>query len=72
MNFFWFLSAYKSYIYTVKCAIELCLKSNMHGTSLVVQWVRLCAPNAGGSGSIPGPGTRSRVHATTKKSAHRN
>ena len=31
------------------------------GTSLVVQWVRLCAPNAGGLGSIPGWGTRSHV-----------
>ena len=28
------------------------------GTSLVVQWLRLCAPNAGGMGSIPGQGTR--------------
>ena len=28
-------------------------------TSLAVQWVRLCAPNAGGPGSIPGWGTRS-------------
>ena len=29
------------------------------GTSLVVQWLRLQAPNAGASGSIPGQGTRS-------------
>ncbi|TEA33121.1 hypothetical protein DBR06_SOUSAS24310008, partial [Sousa chinensis] len=29
--------------------------------SLVVQWLRLCAPNAGGPGSIPGQGTRSRM-----------
>ena len=28
-------------------------------TSLVVQWLRLCAPNAGDAGSIPGQGTRS-------------
>ena len=27
------------------------------GTPLVVQWVRLLAPNAGGLGSIPGQGT---------------
>ena len=27
-------------------------------TSLVVQWLRLQAPNAGGLGSIPGQGTR--------------
>ena len=35
----------------------------------MVQWVRLCAPNAGCRGSIPGQGTRSRMRATTKKSA---
>ena len=28
------------------------------GTSLVVQWLGLCAPNAGGLGSISGQGTR--------------
>ncbi|TEA42643.1 hypothetical protein DBR06_SOUSAS1610145, partial [Sousa chinensis] len=36
--------------------------------SLVVQWVRLRAPNAGGPGSIPGRGTRSHMHAATKSS----
>ena len=36
------------------------------GTSLVVQWLRLRAPNAGGPGSIPGQETRSHMHATTK------
>ena len=36
--------------------------SNMHlWTSLVVQWVRLHAPNAGGPGLIPGQGTRSHM-----------
>ena len=39
------------------------------GTSLVVQWVRLHAPKAGGPGSISGWGTRSLMHAATKKSA---
>ncbi|TEA09823.1 hypothetical protein DBR06_SOUSAS29710008, partial [Sousa chinensis] len=40
--------------------------------SLVVQWLRLHAPNAGGLGSIPGQGTRSHMQqlkilrATTK------
>ena len=38
------------------------------GISLVVQWLTLCAPNAGGSGSIPGQGTRSCMHAATKSS----
>ena len=27
-------------------------------TLLVVQWLRLCASSAGGSGSIPGQGTQ--------------
>ena len=39
---------------------------DLGGTFLVVQWVRLHAPNAGGLGSIPGLGTRSHMHATTK------
>ena len=30
-------------------------------TSLVIQWLRLCTPNAGGLGSIPGQGARSRM-----------
>ena len=33
---------------------------NIEG-SLVVQWLRLRAPNAGGPGSIPGQGTRSHM-----------
>ena len=37
-------------------------------TSLVAQWIRLHTPNAGGPGWIPGQGTRSHVHATTKQS----
>ena len=41
-------------------------KKQATGTSLVVQWIRLCAPNAGGQGSIPGQGTRSQMHAANK------
>ena len=47
-------------------------KKTHSGTSLVVQWLRLRAPNAGGLGSIPGQGTRSHMpqlkilRATTK------
>ena len=42
------------------------------GTSLVVHWLRLHAPNAGGLGSIPGQGSRShmlkiRVHIAGTK-----
>ena len=36
------------------------INSNL-GTSLVVQGLRLGAPNAGGLGLIPGQGTRSRM-----------
>ena len=35
------------------------------GTFLMVQWLRLCAPNAGGQGLIPHAATKS-LHATTK------
>ena len=34
-------------------------KESTPGTPLMVQWLRLCAPNAEGLGSIPGQGTRS-------------
>lgn len=37
------------------------MKGVMHGTSPVVQWLRLHAPNEGGRGSIPGRGTGSHV-----------
>ena len=36
-------------------------KKEEPGTSLVVQWLRLPALNAGGPGSIPGQGTRSHM-----------
>ena len=32
-----------------------------HGTSLMVQWLRSCAPNTGGTGLMPGPRTRSHM-----------
>ncbi|TEA32243.1 hypothetical protein DBR06_SOUSAS6610192, partial [Sousa chinensis] len=34
--------------------------------SLVIQWVRLCVPHAGGLGSIPGRGTRSHMCAALR------
>ena len=37
------------------------VKSLQTGTSLVVQCLGLCAPNAGGLGLIPGQGTRSHI-----------
>ena len=43
----------------------LILKGNQEvensGTSLMVQWLRLYAPNAGDVGSIPGQGARSHM-----------
>ena len=36
------------------------------GTSLVAQCARLRPPNAGGSGLIPGQGTRAHMHASAK------
>ncbi|TEA30366.1 hypothetical protein DBR06_SOUSAS27510003, partial [Sousa chinensis] len=43
--------------------------------SLMIQWLRLCAPNAGGPGLIPGQGARShmpqlRVHMPQLKIPH--
>ena len=39
------------------------LEPGLRGTSLVVQWLRLCTSNAGVVGLIPGPGTKI-PHAT--------
>ena len=44
----------------------VCPQEGNAGTSLVAQWIRLRTPNAGSPGSIPGQGTRSHMHATTK------
>ena len=37
------------------------LKNSYTGNSLVVQWLRLCAPYTRGLGSIPGQGTSSHM-----------
>ena len=37
------------------------IKMKDRGTSLVVQWLRLCTPSVEGPGSIPGQGTRSYI-----------
>ena len=34
------------------------IRKTLPGTSLAVQWLRLCASTAGGMGSIPGWGTK--------------
>ena len=36
-------------------------KTEKPGISLVVQWLRLCAFNAEGTGSVPDQGTRSHM-----------
>ena len=40
---------------------EMDILREVTGTSLVVQWLRLHAPNAGAQGSIPGQKTRSHM-----------
>ena len=47
--------------YSQASLVAQMVKNPPAGTSLVVQWLRPCAPNAGGPGSIPGQGTRSHV-----------
>ena len=41
------------------------------GISLVVQWLRFCASNAGGTGSIPGWRIDPTSHETKKKKKER-
>ena len=36
-------------------------RRNVAGSSLVVQWLRLYAPNTGGQGLVPGHGTKSHM-----------
>ena len=45
----------------------------MGGTSLVVQWLRLCTSTAGGMGLIPGRGTKipHATHGQKKKKKNR-
>ena len=39
----------------------LLIENRVIGISLLVQWLRIQAPDAGGLGSIPGQGTRSHM-----------
>ena len=56
---------YKSYkalkFQRVGWMVARVLQKFLPGTSLVIQWLRLCALNAGGLGSIPGQTTRSHM-----------
>ena len=51
------------HIWSMALSLDIsCQKGSWHlWTCLVVQWLRLHAPNAGGPGSIPGQGTRSHM-----------
>ena len=43
------------------CEILRSLREQEGGTSLVIQWLRLCIPSAGGLSSIPSQGTKPRM-----------
>ena len=45
---------------------DLRMNTSMLSLRKMLEWLRLCAPSAGGPGSIPGQRTRSHMHATTK------
>ena len=47
--------------------LEILQNTKTYGTSLAVQWLRFCASNAGGMGSIPGRGTKIPHVADTAK-----
>ena len=49
------------YLQGIVFTVELFLKIVTNGTSLVVQWLRFCTPNAVGPGLIPSQGTKSQM-----------
>ena len=56
---------------------KMTLRNINTGTSLVLQWLRLCMPNVGGVGFLPGWGTRSYMphlstHGTSREPTHCN
>ena len=60
MNIIVATSFYSHFLLRKKC--QDVISASMYkimGTSLIVQWLRLLSPNAGGPGSIPSHGTRS-------------
>ena len=46
--------------------IEIQQSELLRGNSLAVQWLGLCSSSAGGLDSIPGQGTRYKLHDTAK------
>ena len=58
-NYFKFHPGGNMYSYFISFSGSITLFQEFHcRTSLVVQWLRLSIPNAGGAGSIPGQGTK--------------
>ena len=56
-----------------QCLSTCGLTEGMGEVSLVVRWLRLHIPNAGGQGSVPGWGTRSRKpYSLAKRKKQRN
>ena len=54
-------SVLKSLVQRFKKKKQKLASNGNTGTSVVVQWLKLCTPNAGGLGSIPGQGTISHI-----------
>ena len=53
---------YSSFAILIYLQLQIwCYKEHALGASLVVQWLALQAPNAGGPGFSPGQGTRSSM-----------
>ena len=66
----------ESYLLCTVCLVQGLLLNGHHinvgsGTSLVAQWLRHCASNAGGSGSIPGWGTENPHDIWASLSKHK-
>ena len=61
----YFFSFFLNLMLKRKIAIKTNIKIEVIWTSLEVQWLRLCASTAGGTGSIPGQGTKI-LHATRR------
>ena len=55
-----------SFIFSIGGKEHQAMKGDVLGTPLVVQWLRFCAPNARGLGSIPGQ--RSAFHMPQQRS----
>ena len=57
-NFLWFFFPFYFHLFTYLESLAFLLNNSASGTSLVVQWLRLCTLTAGDMSSIPGQGTK--------------